>query len=370
MKKLQLTAFLTLLVSMSVFSQGTVSTVVDSSAFRFTDDLIFDSSGNLYCADYSGDAVYKMTPSGGLSIFADGMNTPNGIAFDSAENLFVCDNIGNAIYKINSSGVFVDTFQITAPSGIIKDASSDTMIYTTYGAESTIRKLAPNGTVTDFHVGSPLDGPVGLAYCQNELYVANFSNREIYRVEPDTLIFITQLPGTGSLGFLAVVGDYLMATAFNTHKIYTVDPIAQTADLYSGGSAGHVNGPVTGARFNTPNGIVANATNDTIYISEYNSRRLRMITDFTASNPENSIEMNVEIFPNPTNQFLNVEVANNAHNYSVQILDLKGRVMATYVNLLDSNLSIDISQFEAGSYLLKIESENSLVKSEQIIKIN
>ena len=52
------TSIIAILLGVVAFAQGTVSTVVDTTAYRFTDDLIFDSNGNLYCADYSGDAVY------------------------------------------------------------------------------------------------------------------------------------------------------------------------------------------------------------------------------------------------------------------------------------------------------------------------
>lgn len=359
-----------LLFGSNSFAQGIVSTVEDTSAFRFTDDLIFDNSGNLYCADYSGDAIYKRTPGGNVSVFASGMNTPNGMAFDTAGNLFVCDNIGNAIYKISSSGTFLDTFPVLQPSGMIKDAMSDTMIFTTYGAQSKIQKLAPDGSIIDFHTGTPLNGPVGLEYCQGELYVANFSNREIYRVEADTLVFIAQLPGSGNLGFLAVVGNYLMATAFTNHKIYTIDPISQTVQLYSGGSSGHVDGSATVARFTTPNGIVANATGDTIYISEYNTRRLRMITDFTAENPIVSSSPTIQLYPNPCSEKLNLTVNPSDLPYSLRIVDLTGKVIYQMDAVVDSTVELDLSAFKTGSYVVEIQSPHSKMSVARMLKID
>ena len=220
MKKVFAALFCLLLAGNSLNAQSMVSTVVDSSAFGFTDDLIFDNAGNLYRADYSGDAVYKRTPGGVITTFLSGLSAPNGLAFDSAENLFVCDNVGNTIYKLDYSGVFLDTFQINSPSGIIKDAVSDTMIFTTYAGHK-LKKLAPDGTILDFHAGTPLQAPVGLEYHQGGLYVANFSNRKIYKVEQDTLIFITQLPGYGSLGIIAYVGDVLLLQP-STHTRYAL----------------------------------------------------------------------------------------------------------------------------------------------------
>ncbi|PHR26398.1 MAG: hypothetical protein COA38_14925 [Fluviicola sp.] len=351
------------------FTQATVSTIVDSSAYGFTDDLIFDDSGNLYCADYSGDAIFKRTPGGSISEFATGFNTPNGLAFDSFGNLFVCDNVGNAIYKLSDTGVFLDTFPISLPSGIIKDAVSDTMIFTTYSSPGTLMKLAPNGTIVNFHSGSPLNGPVGLAYCQGELYMSNFSNREIYRVEADTLIFIAQLPGSGSLGFIANVGGQLMATAFNGNKIYAINPITQDVFLYSGGSSGHVDGAVENALYTRPNGIVANPAGDTIYISEYSGKRLRMITGFTVSTDEVFKSVSFNLYPNPTTEVMNLTIEASALPYSVTIHDVQGKTVYIEKDIMDTDLELNLSEFETGTYTIMVESVNSGTSAKKMIKI-
>src|SRR5213592_3348448 len=57
--------------------------------------LAFDSAGYLFAADYgtgSGDGtIYKFAPDGTRSIFATELNGPYGLAFDSAGNLFETD---------------------------------------------------------------------------------------------------------------------------------------------------------------------------------------------------------------------------------------------------------------------------------------
>lgn len=367
MKNTPLIACCLLIFTTIAFGQTTVSTAVDSTDFPFSDDLIFDSSGNLYCADYSGDAVYKRTPSGTLTEFASGFNTPNGLAFDSFGNLFVCDNVGDAIYKLDGTGAFLDTFTVTYPSGIIKDMASDTMIFTTYGAQSHLKKLAPNGTVVDFHSGAPLNGPVGLAYCQGELYVANFSNRMIYQVEPDSLIFIAQLPGSGSLGFLSTLGNSLVATAFTGHKIYTVNVSNGSVVHYAGSSAGSVDGPIETAKFITPNGIVLNSTQDTMYISEYNSKNLRMITGFTAGVEEVIPNVKITVFPNPAKEVLYIDGA--VAPFSVRITNANGECVFEQKENQGTNSEFQIGHLSSGSYWLTIRSVNvetttPLVKAE------
>lgn len=370
MKRTLFAAISLLFISTSEsISQATVTTVVDSSAFPFTDDLIFDTDGNLYCADYSGDAIVKRTPNGDLSIFASGFNTPNGLAFDSAGNLFMCDNIGNAIYKMDNAGTIINTFQVTSPSGMIKLESSDTLLFTTYGTQSELKKLAPDGTILDYHAGAPLSGPVGLAYAQNELYVANFSNREIYRVEDDTLIFIAQLPGSGSLGFIESIGNSLMATAFNGHEIYTVNLADNSINLYAGGILGYTDGTTDVALFTTPNGIVVNPTNDTIYISEYSSKRLRMITGFTLGTEELYNKLSVELYPNPTSNFVQIQLEQNNLPYNASITDVNGRIVYNASNISQAKLKIDISTLEQGNYTLIVKTiDNQAVR--KIVKVD
>lgn len=359
-----------LLLNNHSFAQTIVTTIVDSSAYGFTDDLIFDNDGNLYCADYSGDAIFKRTPGGSISEFASGFNTPNGLAFDSFGNMFVCDNIGNVIYKLSDTGVFLDTFLISSPSGIIKDAASDTMIFTTYAAEGTLMKLAPDGTILSFHAGSPLNGPVGLAYCEGELYMSNFSNREIYRVETDTLVFIAQLPGPGSLGFIANVGGQLMATAYTGHKIYSVNPVTHDVSWFSGGVIGHVDGDVGDALYSTPNGIVANAASDTIYLSEYNTKRLRMITGYTVSIEEVFTSASFQLYPNPSNKLTHLSIEASALPCSLTIIDLQGKVVFEKKDLIDPNLVLNVSEFETGTYIITVESLKSGTYTKRLIKIS
>ena len=160
-----------------------------------------------------------------------------------------------------------------------------------------------------------------------------------------------------------------MATAFTGHKIYTIAPIAQTVDLYSGGSPGHVNGPVTDALFSTPNGIVANATFDT-YVSEYNTKRLRMITGFTVGVNELQDDLAITLSPNPTSEVLNLTVSAIDLSYSVRIIDLQGKVIYEMQNIDDSSLQLDVSAFEAGTYQFGIESANSKMSVNRIIKLD
>jgi hypothetical protein len=46
--------------------------------------IAFDSSGNLFASDQFNNEIFKITPDGNMSLFASGVNTPNGMAFQSS----------------------------------------------------------------------------------------------------------------------------------------------------------------------------------------------------------------------------------------------------------------------------------------------
>ncbi|GAB5417367.1 MAG: hypothetical protein Crog4KO_29490 [Crocinitomicaceae bacterium] len=362
-----ITTICLLFLAIGTNAQTVVSTLVNDGATPFTDDLIEDASGNLYCADYSGDAVFKRTPSGVVSTFVSGLNTPNGLAFNSAGELYVCDNIGSRIYTFDATGAPLDTIVVSNPSGIIKDVASDTMIFTTYGSVSTLKKLAPDGTIYDFHAGGEMNGPVGLEYCQGELYVANFNNRKIFRVEDDTVVYITELPGSGSLGFLAVADDKLLATAFNGQRIYSIDPIAGEVNIYAGSTFGGTDGALDSAKFTTPNGIYVNGTMDSIYVSEYNTGKLRLITGFTLAVPELSIETNVQLFPNPSNATVTVQY-NAEVPFDVILATLDGKELIQKSSGLMKDSTLDLTELTSGAYLVQIRIAGSVVAQERLIR--
>ena len=347
-----LCAALALLCMGSLHAQW-VSTHFDSASISITDDLIFDQQGNLYGADYSGDKVYKIEPNGTVSPFVSGLNAPNGLAFDSMGNLFICDNTGNAIYKADPTGTIIDTFGVTNPSGIIKHQTSDTMIFTTYAGHKLI-KLAPDGSMSQWFGGLPLRGPVGLSYDDTgKLYVGNFTDRMIYQVLPDTLIYIARVPGTSgsNLGFIDYANGSLWGTNFQNHKIYRVYlGYTDSVVLYGGSTAGPDNGPLSTAKFNQPNGIIARG--DSLYISEYATGKVRIIHGLSLAIEEPEPELALTISPNPVQHQLHVSIPVNGSEF--QIIDMLGKMHLSGI-LEDRKTTINVEDLEVGLYFIKVK---------------
>ena len=110
---------LAILITITGYAQ-TVSTFV-GPGINIDDDMIMDAAGNIYGSRYTGSRVYKVTPDGVVSVYAQGIVSPNGLAIDSNGILYVADNQGNKIYKITSDSTKTQYGpNLSSPSGLLK----------------------------------------------------------------------------------------------------------------------------------------------------------------------------------------------------------------------------------------------------------
>lgn len=79
-------------------------TSIFASGLDDPEGLAFDSAGNLYVADSGDGTILKVDPAGNVSTFASGLNGPTALAFDSSGNLCVATPANQTILKIDSSG--------------------------------------------------------------------------------------------------------------------------------------------------------------------------------------------------------------------------------------------------------------------------
>jgi sugar lactone lactonase YvrE len=368
MKKIILLIFAaSLYSSASIYSQ-TVSTVTGGTP---DDAIALDSNGNIYAANFTGDTVFKITQGGDVTPFITGLNTPNGLAFDSNDNLYVCDFSGQTIFKYDSSGAPLTSFPITGnPSGLIKSFDSDDVIYTNY-PQNTINRLAVDGTITVVSSAAGINGPVGLAYDENGvLYVGNYANRDIYRVLANGDVeFVATLPTDGgalpNLGFIAYGRGMLWGTTMGSDKIYSINPNAvQDVTLFAGSTAGSMDGDISQATFRTPNGILFNEAEDTMYITDFGSKNLRIISDWNlgSDNFEFS-EDKFQLYPNPSDGILEVSLnLNEASEYNVSIYNLMGQVLYSseeYSENATISKTLDVEFLDSGVYFVKVSSEGN-----------
>ena len=322
---------------------------ITTIASKIDDDIIFDSAGNLFGSNYIGGTVYKRTPDGVETVFTNGIGSPNGMAFNDDGTLIIAANTGNKLYKVFPDGSKVVLIpSISGPSGMLRMRNSDTILVTTY-IQHKIWKLAPDGALIEYLSHPQFNGPVGLCYDDDgNLYVANFSDRKIFKVTPSgEITFLTQPPLGQNIGFLAYTHGYLYATAFNAHKIYKID-LDGNYHVWLGSTLGTTDGDASVAKFNRPNGIRPSTTGDTLYISDFGSKRVRMITDLNGTSNSSHLETpewNLQVSPNPVNQSADIRFElPDPTRLSLSLYDIQGQLVQSILS--ETNLGAGKHQYQ------------------------
>ena len=133
-----------------------------------TDGLTFDSVGDLYITSRSGFYVYKVTPTGTISIFAGNGNLSNSGDGGPATNAGIYDTTGVAVDAARN--VF-----IASESGcVIREVTPDGIIHTIAG-NGTCGYSGDGGPATSAEIGDPW----GLAASGTQIYVADRANHVV-----------------------------------------------------------------------------------------------------------------------------------------------------------------------------------------------
>jgi sugar lactone lactonase YvrE len=136
--------------------------------------IAFDREGLMYVSSRHDEMIYQVTPTGGVSTYAEGMGVATGIAFDRAENLYVGDRSGTIFKIARDRQIFV--FATLEPSvsayHLAIGPQGDLFVAgPTTSSFDSIYKVDPHGSVSVFYRG--LGRPQGMAFdAEGNLYVA------------------------------------------------------------------------------------------------------------------------------------------------------------------------------------------------------
>lgn len=348
-----------------------VTTLHEPGSIFFDDELVMDASGTIYGSNYAGNSVNKREPNGTVSTFATGFSSPNGLAVDGSGNLWVADPDANRIYKLNSVGTFLDTVAMSKPAGLLRMHGSDTLLVSSW-LNNKLLKMAPDGSYSNFITGSPLDGPFSMAYnaTADEYYVANFNNREIYRINGTQLEYIATVPapntpGNKWLASIECANNTILATSMNVYRIYMIYPhYTDSVQLLAGtGQAGHTDGHVDSATFNLPNGLLVSPGGDSVFVSEYGGGYLRLITGQPLSVPEPESSVEMKLYPNPAQDELIISVGHlPGEECELHICDLAGRpLVRKTIRSTEDIIRIDVGHLPSGGYSCVLQFGDSRV---------
>jgi kumamolisin len=228
--------------------------------FYIPSGIALDSSGNLYIADYSNNAIREVTPGGtvttpyGSKSAAEGstngsgnsalFNGPNGVAIDSSGNIYVADTANNLIRKITSGTV--STFagaggQFNTPEGVAVDTSGN--VYVADTLNDCIRKITPGGSV------ATVAGQVG-----DQGYEDGAATTAALFNEPSSVA----VDGSGNI-YVADTGNCVIRKISTTG---TVTTLAGQATV-----SGYLDGAAATALFNCPAGITVDSFGN-VYVAD------------------------------------------------------------------------------------------------------
>lgn len=355
----------------------TVETVVPAGS-PINDALALGPDGALYGSNFGsfqpfapGTAVTRVdVGDGSTSEYASGFSFTNGLAFGPGGDLFVASYYDFAQRRGRLSAVASDgtvrlyarADTLTSLSGVAYDAANDDLYVTSYDG-NWIKRVTSDGAFVDVVAGDSLDGPAGLAFDdQNRLHVANFNDGEIYRVDGGDLALVAEV-GT-PVGFLAYGGGRFFATGVDSTSsvVYAVTPDGDVSVLAGTGALDTIDGPGETAAFNRPNGIVATASGDTLYVSEAGSGAVRRIVIGGATDAEAAPRPTgalLPIAPNPVAASTAVRFRLGAAGHAdVAIYDALGRrvrVLASGPHAAGPHrLEIDASGLAPGAYVVTL----------------
>lgn len=357
-----------------------VSTLIPSQSHLLDDCLSIDEQGNVYGSYYgdwqgaAGTHVLRYRPTGQFDTLATGLSRPNGNSYHNGK-VYVANSVVGEIWVIDTSGQVDRVIALQGVSNVVPVPGTDSLVAVSWGA-STVYGISANGTVSTVSNSPLFNGLAGAVYDpQGRLYVANYNNGRIMRQEADGTFVLFQDIG-GGIGFIAYADGAILATNHTDNKVYRVPVDSSGAFVIAGsGQAQVIDGVGDSAAFHFPNGIVATPSGDTIYVSEFASKSLRMIVRSTVADTTTSDTTNTDttttdttttglhfrgeatpsIYPIPSSGQLSFQNLDMRQVGRIRLVDVQGR--RVYESASPSFVgqdSIQLPPLPAGSYWLRV----------------
>lgn len=209
---------------------GVVSLVVDlPDLFNGYIGYFDPVSGNVFVsrfAHFAGTDVLKITPAGVVSVFASGIPLPSGLTSDAAGFLYVSSfTTPGQVFKLTPGGA-VSSFAsgLSLPDGLEFGLGGDLFI-ANRGTNQIMRVPPGGGTATVFASGfnDPLDLTLD---SQGNVFVANFNDGTISKVTPTGTVSTLGSGFSGPAGVALDPSGNLFVAEFFANRISKVAGVA------------------------------------------------------------------------------------------------------------------------------------------------
>jgi IPT/TIG domain len=187
--------------------------------------LVVAPSGELLVSGRNNGTVYSVSPSGSVSVYAEGMGVATGIAMDGDGNLYVGDRTGTIFKIAPDRQIFVFATVEASIAAFHLAFGPDGYLYLTGPTTSSfdcIQRITPDGEVEEFLRG--FGRPQGIAFDrEGRLYLAaSYQGRKgVFRVDQDKSVTqVVSGPGIVGLAFLGS-GDLVLTTSNSVYRVPT-----------------------------------------------------------------------------------------------------------------------------------------------------
>ena len=384
------------------------------------DGIAFDSYNNLYFVDVLNNCIRKVDNKGIITTFAgngaqgfsgdgDSANkatlfAPTKIAFDSYNNLYICDSknhrirvvkngiistfAGNGKIGFNGDGGKATDANLYLPTGICVDYYDNIFIADSHN--SRVRVVKSDGTIHTL-VGNGKQGLTGDSL-YNPTQVSLDNNYKLYIVcqnnvrTVDVAQLMNNIYDTSTKTIHDTITNTIHDTIIKTNTVIKIDTFIKTNTVIKTDTViKNVNIHDTIIKTNTVIKIdtsirvktdtilkpvydtIIKGIHDTIIKLNYDTI-IKNVHDTTFKTDtvyfcNESFKFN--IYPNPTQHYLNIEVPSTNENYMVYIYDILGHIIYQKMfNEVGNKITIDVSSLANAPYVIRI---NNTIK--KFIKI-
>lgn len=295
------------------------------SPISFPHDITFDGD-NLWIAGYNDYQLFQISMMNGsiLKSIPTNMQRPYGLTFDG-QYLWVADADNDIIQKVD-----------TANGNVI----------------TTINSPA---SLPSYSAGLAFDGINIWQNDQRENLIATPGDSTFVINQTGTLVNGYEAKGNMP-GGLTFDGTYIWSTDNDLDEIHKIDPstfsIVETYD-----SPGNIS---LGLAFDGQYLWVADNGSDSLY---------QLDIGLALSNSTFEIKYEpINIYPNPSNQLINIDLKEKFQSINVSVIDLNGRIVQN-VDLENREfLEIDLNPTHKGIFFVKIKADQEISTHKVIVK--
>ncbi|HEX5056127.1 MAG TPA: hypothetical protein VFX02_06480 [Gammaproteobacteria bacterium] len=262
-----------------------VSTLAHTG-FTTSDGISVGPNGDIYVSGGpAAQNILRITPEGEISVFATGFVSANSSDFDSSGNLYVADYQANAVRKITPTGVkTIFASSLNGPSGIWVD-QNDNVLVSLFGANfsgtgASVLRITPGGAISTYASGGGLQDVIGIVGDENgQIYASNWASGRIYKITDGTVTLLAQTGG--SANEICYSNGYIYVPSPGSARLRRV-ALDGTVENFIGTSRQQtVNGLLADADFEEPNSCDFSADGTVLYVMDRGNGFLRKIDSGT-----------------------------------------------------------------------------------------